>query len=235
VRFRNSYFFRTFTFSHICSFKKPIVRLHFLSHFWKVWKKCDRTIALFKRATKKCDPTIALFKRATKKCDCTITLFKRVTKKCDCTIALFKKANVRKCAKKCEFSNVQIAQQAGLGNHPFWNVRLPFFHTFLHIHPFQKSNCAIALSKVRKKVWFQNSQFFRTFLHIRSFRKSDCVIALFCTFSIATKSAIAHSHIFKEWKYAMCECAIAQPWKVGTTRYWTVLANHRKDTVHGQQ
>jgi len=126
---------RTF-FAHFCTFahfERGIVQSHFLSHFlmhfWKVRKKCNPTIALFKRATKKCDCTIALFKRATKKCDRTITLFKWETKKCDCTIALFKRAKVQKCVKKVQIFewNVQIAQQAGLGNCPFWKGAITLF------------------------------------------------------------------------------------------------------------
>jgi len=172
-------------------------------------KKCNHKIALFKRATKECDRTIALFKRATKKCDCTIALFKRATKKWDCSIARLKKANVQ---KKCGFLNVQIAQQAGLGNRPFWKCMIALFksekmrfgnhnfYTFLHIRPFQKNNCAIALFKVWKSRILKFA-LFRTFLDICSFWKSDCEIALFlhsfkepqkvrshiCTFSKSNK------------------------------------------------
>jgi len=45
-------------------------------------------------------------------------------KKCDRTIALLKRANVQ---KKCKFSNVQIAQQAGLGHRLFSKCAIALF------------------------------------------------------------------------------------------------------------
>jgi len=62
----------------------------------------------------------------------------------------------------------------------------------LHICPFQKSNCAMALFKVQKSV-ISKFKLFCIFLHICSFQKSDCAIAhFFALFQRATKSAIAH-------------------------------------------
>jgi len=144
---------------------------------------------------------VALLKKATKKCDCTIALFKRTIKKCDRTIALLKWANVQ---KKCKFSNVQIAQQAGLGNRPFWKCAIALFkeqksaiwksHFFCTFTLFERAIMRLLFLKCKNSAIFKFA-LFSTFSYICSFQKSNCAIPFF---QRVTKSAIAHPQIFKE-------------------------------------
>jgi len=131
-----------------------------------------------------------LFQRATKKCNPTFLLFHRATKKCDCTIPLLKWANVQNCAKKG------------------WILKLHFFCTLKRSHncSFDKGECV----KMCKKVEIPNHTFFLllkkgdcTFSMIALFKVQKSTIPKFVFFALfqrTTKSAIAHSHIFKEWR-----------------------------------
>jgi len=129
------------------------------SYFSKV-RLCDRT---FCHTFQKCDCAIALF----------FALFKSATNR---TIALSKSANVRKCAKKCEFSN-------------------PLFPHFKKSDR-TISKCAIAHSPIAQFCTFQivRSHFFRNFQKCGkslncTFKKSECA-------KMCKKVRIFKSHFF---------------------------------------
>jgi len=106
-------------------------------------------------------------------CDRTFALFQRVTKKCDCTIALLKWANVQKCAKKG--ANFEIALFRILKNYT--------------IALLKRANVLKCAKKVQKMCNFKIHTSFAHLLMQSHFLR---------TFSKRDKSAIAHSHIFKE-------------------------------------
>jgi len=134
----------------------------------------------------------------------------------------FEKSKCAKMWKKCEFSNVQVSQQAGLGNRPFWKCAISLFkepkkcdseiRTLFDIFShslFLKDwlcVCFLKCSFILFKRAIVGLYFFRTFE--KGNKKCDRTIA---HFKRATKSVTAQSHFWKERKCAMCECAIAQP------------------------
>jgi len=99
----------------------------------------------------------------------------------------------------------------------FENVRSPFlrseksgirkshfFCTFLHIRPFQKSNCAITLFKVQKSAILK----FALFPLIHSFQKSVCAIALFWHCLKEQQKVWLHIHTFLK-SDKKCDCTFA--------------------------
>jgi len=103
----------------------------------------------------------------------------------------------------CSTSRVEQLPVLKMCNCPFLRAKKVqlgnlFFHTFLHIRPFQKKNCAIALFKVQKIVISK----FALFLHFRLFQKSNCAIALLKQlhnriFTRATKKSDCTIALFK--------------------------------------
>jgi len=166
--------------SHNCTFTHST-----FSHFSKVLL-CDHT---FCRTFLKCNCGIALF----------VAVLKSVTKSAIAQLHFWKEQQM--CKNSANFWMCKRLNEQGWTSARFENVQSPYFKskkcdleialfcTFLHIPPFQKSNCAIALFKVQKKCDFE----IYTFLHICSFWKSDCAIALFHTFS---KSDKKHNYTF---------------------------------------
>jgi len=101
--------------------------------------------------------------------------------------ALTKRAKVRKCAKKCEFSNRTFFALLKRAIAHFQSVQLP--------NPARLGNCAVAHHTFShfSKVQLCDRTFWRTF------QKYDCAIALFVALF---KSAIVRSHFFALFKSA---------------------------------
>jgi len=197
VRFGNLHNFHTFAL---------LERANVQSHIFKEQKNVRSHTRTFSKSEKMCNHT---FLKSGKMCYAHLHIFNKATQKWDCTNALSKWANVQKCAEKCEFQNSTFLHLKKIAQLLFWkrrmckNVQKKCDFQIALFSLLKKGDCTfsmITLFKVQESAILKFTLFLHILTHLLISKERMCNHTFFALFQRATKSAIAHSNIFKEQK-----------------------------------